>query len=135
MQFTTRPRLSITDVFRNLRSGIQCRNPFPILYSREYVASLNQLGSDILMSFIYLFLSYGKKNSNFTSHTLPEIMLTVYQVFLQVILHPVKAQLQHAYATSCALSFLAEFCGKEIIPSLYRPHDWALFRFWILFSH
>ena len=50
-------------------------------------------------------------------------MLTVYQVFPQVLLHPVKAQLQHA------LSFLAEFCGKEIIPSLYWPHDWALFRF------
>ena len=56
-------------------------------------------------------------------------MLTVYQVFPQVLLHPVKAHLQHAYATSCTLSFLAEFCGKEIIPSLYWPHDWALFRF------
>ena len=69
-----------------------------------------------------------KKTQTLPRNTLPEIMLTVYQVFPQVLLHPVKAQLQHAYATSCALSFLAEFCGKEIIPSLYWPHDWALFR-------
>ena len=62
-------------------------------------------------------------------------MLKVYQVFLQVILHPSKAQLQHAYATNCAISLLAEFCGEKIIPSLYWPHDWVLFRFWILFSH
>ena len=42
-------------------SGFKCRNLFPILYSREYVASLDQFGGDILISFIYLFLPYGEK--------------------------------------------------------------------------
>ena len=42
-------------------SGFKCRNLFPILYSREYVASLDQFGGDILISFIYLFLAYGEK--------------------------------------------------------------------------
>ena len=74
-------------------SGFKCRNLFPILYSREYVASLDQFGGDILISFIYLFLPYGEKTQTFLRNTSPEIMLTVYQVFLQIRLHPVIAQL------------------------------------------
>ena len=93
-------------------SGFQCRNPFPILYSREYVASLEQFGGDILIYFIYLFLSYDKKTQTLLRNTLPEIILTVYQVFLQIRLYPVIAQLWHAYATSCAISLQTELCGK-----------------------
>ena len=47
-------------IFKDLKkksSGFQSRNPFPILYLREYVASLDQFGGDILIYFTYLFLS------------------------------------------------------------------------------
>ena len=46
-------------------SGFKCRNLFPILYSREYVASLDQFGGDILISFIYLFLAYTGLTTGF----------------------------------------------------------------------
>ena len=83
-------------IFKDLKkksSGFQSRNPFPILYLREYVPSLDQFGGDILIYFIYLVLSYDKKSQTLPRNTLPEIMLTVYQVFFQVRLYPVKAQL------------------------------------------
>ena len=83
-------------IFKDLKkksSGFQSRNPFPILYLREYVASLDQFGGDILIYFIYLCLSYDKKTQTLPRNTLPEIMLTVYQVFFQVRLYPVKAKL------------------------------------------
>ena len=57
-------------IFKDLKkksSGFQSRNPFPILYLREYVPSLDQFGGDILIYFIYLFLSYDKKSQTFTS--------------------------------------------------------------------
>ena len=50
---------------RGKSSAFQCRNPFPRVYSGEYVASFDQFGSDILISFI--FLSCPKANNpNFT---------------------------------------------------------------------
>ena len=47
-------------------SSVQCRNPFPCVYSGEYVASFDQFGSDILISFIYLSCPKAN-NPNFTS--------------------------------------------------------------------
>ena len=56
----------ISKDWKKKSSGFKCRNLFPILYWREYVASLDQFGGDILISFIYLFLPYGEK-PNFSS--------------------------------------------------------------------
>ena len=45
-------------------------------------------------NFIYLpFLVLRQKTQTFSRNTLPEIMLTVYQVFFQVRLNPVVAKL------------------------------------------
>ena len=73
------PRLSVnvedvlfwSEIFLKTKkksSSVQCRDPFPILYSGGSVRSLSQLGSDILISFIYLSLSYGKQLKLSSSH-------------------------------------------------------------------
>ena len=85
-------------IFKDLKkksSGFQSRNPFPILYLREYVASLDQFGGDILIYFIYLFLSYDKK---------PKLYLATHYLklcwrFIKYFSKLDYIQLKHSYST------------------------------------
>ena len=80
------PRLSV---------NVQCRDPFPILYSGGSVKSLSHLGSDILISFIYLSLSYGKQLKLY----LATYNLKLLWRFIKYFFKSYCIQSKHSYST------------------------------------
>ena len=76
-------------------SSVQCRDPFPILYSGGSVRSLSQLGSDILISFIYLFLSYGKQ----LKLDLATYNMKLWWRFIKYFFKSYCIQSKHSYST------------------------------------